>query len=200
MSPGNDRFGVTRRAALAGGLALAAAGTASADGRPPLAGQMKKFTLHPSPRPAPEAPFKTKDGAATSLADFRGRVLLVNYWATWCSPCVAEMPSLDRLEAVLGGADFAILPIASDRAGLRVVEPFYAKTDLKRLPIYLDQDMKFTRGSGVRGLPTTLIVDRAGREIGRMEGDAVWDAPEAQALIRHYMAETADPPAAKTGG
>ena len=86
-------------------------------------------------------------------ADFRGRVLLVNYWATWCSPCVAEMPSLDRLEAALGGTDFAVLPIASDRAGLRVVEPFYAKAALKRLPIYLDQDMKFTRGSGVRGLP-----------------------------------------------
>ncbi len=200
MSPGNDRFGVTRRAMLAGGLALAAAGTARADGRPPLAGQMKKFTLHPSPRPAPEAPFKTKEGAATTLAEFRGRVLLVNYWATWCSPCVAEMPSLDRLEAALGGADFAVLPIASDRAGLRVVEPFYAKAELKRLPIYLDQDMKFTRGSGVRGLPTTLIVDRGGREVGRMEGDAAWDSVDAQALIRHYMAEKADPPMVKTGG
>lgn len=191
---------MTRRAVLAGSLTLVAAGTARADGRPPLAGQMKKFTLHPSPRPAPEAPFKTKDGTATTLADFRGRVLLVNYWATWCSPCVAEMPSLDRLEEALGGGDFAVLPIASDRAGLRVVEPFYAKAALKRLPIYLDQDMKFTRGSGVRGLPTTLIVDRAGREVGRMEGDAAWDAPEAEALLRHYMAETAAPPVVKTGG
>jgi len=183
-----NRWGLTRRLVLAGGLALAAAGTARADARPPLAGQMKKFTLHPTPRPAPEAAFKTKDGEAAKLADFKGRVLLVNYWATWCSPCVAEMPSLDRLEASLGGPGFAVLPIASDRAGLKVVEPFYEKTGLKRLPIYLDQDMKFTRSSGVRGLPTTLLIDRAGREVGRMEGDAAWDSTDAEALIRHYVA------------
>lgn len=179
---------------------MTATGTARADGRPPLAGQMKKFTLHPSPRPAPEAPFKTKDGVATGLADFRGRVLLVNYWATWCSPCVAEMPSLDRLEAALGGADFAVLPVSSDRGGLKLVEPFYTKIGLKHLPIYLDQDMKFTRGSGVRALPTTLIIDRAGREVGRMEGEAAWDAPEAQALIRHYIAEKTETPVVKTAG
>jgi thiol-disulfide isomerase/thioredoxin len=190
---------MTRRLVLAGGLAMAA-GAAEADGRPPLAGQMKKFTVHPSPRPAPEAPFKTSEGVPTTLAEFRGRVLLVNYWATWCSPCVAEMPSLDRLEASLGGPDFAVLPIASDRAGLKVVEPFYAKTDLKRLPIYLDQDMKFTRSSGVRGLPTTLLVDRAGREIGRLEGDAAWDSKDTEALIRHYIAEKPEPPLVKTGG
>jgi thiol-disulfide isomerase/thioredoxin len=191
MSLRDDRFVLARRAVLAGGLALAAAGTARADGRPPLAGQMKKLTVHPAPRPAPEAPFKTKDGTPITLADFRGRVLLVNYWATWCSPCVAEMPSLDRLEATLGGPDFAVLPIASDRAGLRAVEPFYEKIGLEKLPIYLDPDMKFTRSSGVRGLPTTLIVDRSGREAGRMEGDAAWDAPEALALIRHYVAAKA---------
>ena len=168
-----------------------AAGTALGDGRPPLAGQMKKFTVHPSPRPAPEAAFKTRDGEPVKLADFKGRVLLVNYWATWCSPCVAEMPSLDRLEEHLGGADFMVLPIASDRAGLKIVEAFYAKTALKRLPIYLDQDMKFTRSSGVRGLPTTLLVDRAGREIGRMEGDAAGDSAETKALVRFYLERSA---------
>jgi thiol-disulfide isomerase/thioredoxin len=197
MYPGKIRWGLTRRLVLAGSLATAA-GAAYADGRPPLAGQMKKFTLHPSPRPAPEASFKTKEGEPAKLADFKGRVLLVNYWATWCSPCVAEMPSLDRLEANLGGPDFAVLPIASDRAGLRVVEPFYEKTGLKKLPIYLDQDMKFTRSSGVRGLPTTLLIDRAGREVGRMEGDAAWDSKETEALIRHYIAEKPDPALVKT--
>jgi thiol-disulfide isomerase/thioredoxin len=191
---------MTRRSALAGLLAFAAAMPARADTRPSLAGQMKKFTLHPSPRPGPEAKFKTRDGEPTSLAALRGRVLLVNYWATWCSPCVAEMPSLDRLEAALGGETFAVVPISSDRGGLRLVEPFYAKAELKRLPIYLDQDMKFTRGSGVRALPTTLLIDRTGREVGRMEGEATWDAPEALALIRHYLGEKAEPPLVKTGG
>jgi thiol-disulfide isomerase/thioredoxin len=193
-----NRWRLTRRLMLAGGLALAAAGAARADAWPPLAGQMKKFTLHPKPRPAPEAAFKTKDGEPTTLAEFRGRVLLVNYWATWCTPCVAEMPSLDRLEARLGGPDFAVLPIASDRAGLKVVEPFYEKAGLKNLPIYLDQDMKFTRSSGERGLPTTLLVDRTGLEIGRLEGDAAWDSKDAEALIRHYLAEKPDPALIKT--
>ncbi|MBM3545933.1 MAG: TlpA family protein disulfide reductase [Alphaproteobacteria bacterium] len=190
---------MTRRLVLAGGLATAT-GAAWADGRPPLAGQMKKFTLHPKPRPAPEAPFKTRAGEPTNLADFKGRVLLVNYWATWCSPCVAEMPSLDRLEASLGGNDFAVLPIASDRAGLKVVEPFYEKAGLKKLPIYLDQDMKFTRSSGVRGLPTTLLVDRTGHEVGRMEGDAAWDSKDAEALIRRYLVEKSDPSPIKARG
>ncbi len=75
--------------------------------------------------------------------------------------------------------------------GLKAVEPFYEKTGLKKLPIYLDPDMRFTRSSGVRGLPTTIVVDRGGQEVGRMEGDAAWDAPEAQALIRHYVAAKA---------
>ncbi len=166
--------------------------TALGDGRPPLAGQMKKFTVHPSPRPAPEAAFKTRDGEPVKLADFKGRVLLVNYWATWCSPCVAEMPSLDRMEEHLAGPEFMILPVASDRGGLKTVEAFYARTALKRLPIYLDPDMKFTRSSGVRGLPTTLIVDKAGQEVARMEGDAAWDSPEAEALIRFYLARKTD--------
>jgi len=195
-----NRWGLTRRLVLAGGFALAATGAAKADARLPLAGQMKKFTLHPKPRPAPEAAFKTKAGETTTLAAFKGRVLLVNYWATWCSPCVAEMPSLDRLEDNLGGDDFAVLPIASDRAGLRVVEPFYEKAGLKKLPIYLDQDMKFTRSSGVRGLPTTLLIDREGRELGRLEGDAAWDSKDAEALIRHLIAEKSDTPLVKTGG
>ena len=91
-------------------------------------------------------------------------------------------------------------PIASDRTGLRVIEPFYAKTDLQRLPIYLDQDMKFTRGSGVRGLPTSILIDRDGNEVGRLEGNAEWDAPEAQALIRRHLPEKAEAPLIKTSG
>ena len=100
------------------------AGTALGDGRPPLAGQMKKFTVHPSPRPAPEAAFKTRDGEPKKLAEFKGRVLLVNYWATWCSPCVAEMPSLDRLQAIKGSGTFEVVALSIDRQGLEVVQMF----------------------------------------------------------------------------
>lgn len=187
-------WGLTRRSALAGILAtlaaalrstpaLASAGTSG----PPLAGQMRKFTVHPTPRPAPGLPFKDRDGEPIKLADFKGRVLLVNYWATWCTPCVAEMPSLDRLAASLGGDDFAVIPVSSDRGGLKVVETFYAKIGLNTLPIYLDQDMKFTRGSGVRGLPTSIVIDRSGKEAARLEGEASWDSPDAEALLRHFI-------------
>jgi thiol-disulfide isomerase/thioredoxin len=205
-----DRLGGIRIVALSLALVVAAAvgwlvvvkGPLAAADRPPLTGQMRKFTLHETPRPAPEVAFQDAAGKRIDLGEFHGRLVLVNLWATWCAPCVEEMPSLERLQAALGGDDFTILAVSSDRAGQKVVAPFLEKHGLKRLPIYLDPDSAFTRSTGARGLPTSILVDREGREVGRFEGAADWDSGDATALIRFYLKPRgqAQPPLLKASG
>ena len=152
-----------------------------------ITGQVANFTLNREAKPTASAAFADADGGAASLADFRGKVVLVNVWATWCAPCVREMPTLDRLEAALGGEDFAVVAIAVDRQGLPAVARFYDTYGIADLPPFVDPSYAVPRALGVVGLPTTLLLDRAGREIGRLVGGAEWDSPEAIALIRHFV-------------
>jgi thiol-disulfide isomerase/thioredoxin len=170
--------------------------------RPPQAGDMRQFNLLSAPRPAPEVSFTDAAGREISLGDFRGKLVLVNLWATWCGPCVEEMPSLDRLQARLGGRDFTILAVSSDRAGAKVVEPFVRKLGLADLKVYLDPKSTVNRAFGVRGLPTSILIDAEGRELGRLEGGAKWDSPETIAFLKHFIAKSAPPqdPLVKTSG
>ena len=156
--------------------------------RPPLAGVFAdNFTLLDEPVPAPQAELLDEAGERLTLAEFEGEVVLLNFWATWCAPCVREMPSLDRLQAALGAAGLAVVAVSEDRGGLNVVAPFFAERGLENLAIYLDPKGKFMREFAVRGLPTTMLIDRSGRLIGALEGPAEWDGPDAQALIRFYL-------------
>jgi thiol-disulfide isomerase/thioredoxin len=148
------------------------------------AGGMEKFTRAAEPRPAPEVEFTDLGGAPARLSDFRGRVVLVNLWATWCAPCVAEMPSLVKLQQIIGNRDFLVVALSSDRGGARVVEPFLEEHNLRGLSVFLDQKGNATRGLGVRGLPTSILLDRNGRELGRLLGGADWSSSEAIALVR----------------
>jgi thiol-disulfide isomerase/thioredoxin len=126
------------------------------------------------------------EGMPVSLADFRGRVILLNFWATWCAPCVAEMPSLDRLEAMLGGKDFTVIALSEDLSPT-AIGPFFSEHGLTRLRRYHDPAGALARAFSLRGLPTTVLIDREGRVLGRFEGPAEWDSPEAVALIRHAI-------------
>jgi thiol-disulfide isomerase/thioredoxin len=162
----------------------------SAEGgeQPPLEGMFKdNFTLLDAPVPAPQTGFFDRSGASVTLAAFRGRVVLLNFWATWCAPCVREMPALDRLQAALGDQGLVVLAVSQDRGGAKVVQPFLEKLKLDNLAIYLDPTGKLSRDAGMRGLPTTLLIDRQGRLVGGLEGPAEWDSPEAALLIRHYL-------------
>ena len=152
-----------------------------------ITGQVANFTLNREAKPTASVSFADADGGAASFADFRGKVVLVNVWATWCAPCVREMPTLDRLEADLGGADFAVVAVAVDRQGLPAVARFYDTHGIANLPPFVDPSYAVPRALGVIGLPTTVLLDRAGREIGRLVGGAEWDSPEAIALIRHVI-------------
>lgn len=148
-----------------------------------------RFVASASPKPVPQLQFTDKDGRSLSLTDFRGKVVLLNIWATWCPPCRKEMPSLDRLQARLGGPDFEVVAVSIDQGNDApfIVEEFLREIEVKHLRIYLDQTGGAARTVGALGLPVTLLVDRRGRELGRLVGPAEWDSPEAIAKIRRYL-------------
>jgi thiol-disulfide isomerase/thioredoxin len=159
-------------------LSAIASSIAFADSRP------KNFVVHEAPKPIPTIAFEDEQGRQRSLADFRGKVVLLNIWATWCVPCRKEMPALDRLQAALGGQTFEIVALSIDRGGLDVVRKFFAEIGIRNLAIYLDTSAKVWRELGAVGLPTTLLIDRDGGEIGRLIGPAEWDAPEMAGFVR----------------
>lgn len=135
----------------------------------------------------PETHFQDKDGRTRSLAEFGGRVVLVNIWATWCGPCREEMPTLDRLQAELGGPDFEVVALSIDRGGFEAITKFFAEVGVKHLAMYLDSDMNAASALSAVGLPTSLLIDRVGTEIGRLIGPAKWDAPEMVEFIRSRL-------------
>ena len=173
-------------AGLSAALLYPAIPTAATD-RPPATGWMEQFSFIEPPRPAAQVPFLTPDGAEVTLADFKGRVLVVNFWATWCAPCVKELPSLDRLQLELGGEGLLVLAISQDRGGVEVAAPFLKDLDINRLGLFLDPKMKLGRAFGVRALPWTVVIDREGNVVGELPGLAEWDSPEAIRLLRHYL-------------
>ncbi len=127
------------------------------------------------PGALPDVACTALDGAARHLpADWRGRAVVLNFWATWCIPCVAEMPALDRLAA--GAPEFAVLAVSADRAGAEAVSPFLKAHGVSHLTALLDPHMEVGRAFAVAGFPTTLVIDAAGRLRGRLEGPADWAA------------------------
>lgn len=186
-----SRLGLLSVSASAAAVILAVLVFATgSDGRgapPAFKGAMQSFQHAVMPKPAPGVSFTDRQEKALTLADFRGQVVLLNYWATWCGPCVEEMPALERLQARQGGSDFQVAAVSIDRQGGPVVDPFLDRIGIRQLPIYLDKSGASMRAFGVRGLPTTILLDREGNELGRIEGMAEWDSPQAAALIRHYI-------------
>lgn len=159
----------------------------SAPGTAGPSAQTPAILLYGHPRALPEIRFADAAGHAMTLADFRGRVALLNLWATWCVPCRKEMPTLDRLEARLGGKDFIVVPLSIDRAGAPAVRKFYRGLGVKNLGIYADPSGRAAFALGALGIPTTLLIDRQGREIARKVGPAVWDSPSMVSLIRRRL-------------
>ncbi|MEH3119749.1 MAG: TlpA disulfide reductase family protein [Methylorubrum populi] len=190
-------------AVLVGGLALYGTGsnlgnlTASgpcAEAAPvaarlaPLArGEVAAFDAA-APRPAPAVGFKGPDGAATDLAALRGKLLLVNLWATWCAPCKAEMPALDRLEAELGGDAFRVVAINVETRNLDRPPAWFKANGIAHLAYYGDPEGKvlpaIQSAIGSTGLPTTMLVDGKGCTLGVMKGPAEWSSEDGKRLIR----------------
>ena len=168
--------------------ACRSAGTAAARLKPLAHGEVAALAVAETPRPAPSLSFKDADGASRTLADFKGRTVLLNLWATWCVPCRKEMPALDRLQAALGGPDFQVVAVNIDTAKLDRPKQFLVEAGVTHLPLYTDSTagafQALRAEAGALGLPTTLLIDRAGCTLGTVAGPAEWDSPDVQALVR----------------
>ncbi len=158
-------------------------GSGAAVSRPEL-----PLTIHDRPRPVEDVTFEGPAGAQHGLSDFRGQVVVLNLWATWCPPCREEMPTLDALQQRLGGDGFQVIALSVDQGGMSVVREFYDEIGIEHLPRYIDSSMRVMSGLGVRGLPTTLVLDRQGREVGRLVGKADWATPQVIDFLNGLMA------------
>jgi len=146
--------------------------------------------LHPAPLATLSPPFTDGQGRERSLEEWRGMVVLLNVWATWCVSCREEMPRLDTVQARLGGPEFEVIALSTDGAGLERVRRFYDEIGIAHLGIYNEATMRASWAVGAIGLPTTILIDREGREIARLIGPAVWDRPESIAFFASIIAST----------
>ena len=166
-------------------LALGANPAAAQDVASLLTGDMEKLTLA-DPVALPEVPLISMTDEEASLSAYRGQWVVVNFWATWCAPCRAEMPALDRLQAAM--PDLAVVPVATGRNAPEAITRFWDEAGITHLITLRDPKSLLSRQIGIAGLPVTVIVNPEGQEVGRLIGDAAWDAPEAQAVLKALMA------------
>ncbi len=150
-------------------------------------GDMKKLNFHSDLRAISEKPFVTTDGNNRALADYQGKVVLLNFWATWCAPCRKEMPMLAELQRQMGGDAFQVVTLATGRNPLPAMQKFFDEIGVDNLPLYRDPKQEIARDMSVLGLPATVLIDREGREIARMTGDADWSGASARAILEHVI-------------
>jgi thiol-disulfide isomerase/thioredoxin len=180
-----------RRATGALLIAILGAGNAAAQAPP-------GFALREHARPLADIAFEDRTGTTLRFSDFRGKVVLLNLWATWCAPCRREMPTLDRLQAMLGGPAFEVVALSVDREGIPAVASFYEELGLEALAIYVDSSTTAMHALGALGLPSTLLLDPDGNEVGRLLGPAEWDSPEMVAFMRAYLERSKPSPTPTT--
>ncbi|WDI33066.1 redoxin family protein [Hyphococcus flavus] len=152
-----------------------------------LVGEMADFTYTFPPRGASDVGFD-HNGEPMTLADFRGKAVLVNFWATTCAPCLVELPSLDQLEGDLGGQRFEVVAVAADPRGPETAQQFLDRLEIKNLKLYADANLQFAFSvGGADVLPTSILYSASGEEVGRIVGEADWASPEARRLIASAM-------------
>jgi len=171
----------------------AAQSTVAADGDHPDTAPLSLFERYDEPRPLPPIGFKTGAGEAIGVDAFAGKVVLLNFWATWCAPCVREMPTLDALQRLRGGDTFEVVALSFDRQGVSVVEEFYQRRRIENLAIYVDDGLTTWKAMGVSQLPITYVLDGEGRALGELLGAAEWDSPDALALIDGFTGAPVEP-------
>lgn len=147
-------------------------------------GDMKKLAIHAAPVHLATVELVDASDRPVSLEDYRGKWVVLNFWATWCAPCRKEMPSLDRLQAAM--PEIAVVPVATGRNAVPGIERFFAEAGVVNLPILRDPKSQLAKASGVLGLPVTLILNPNGEEVARLIGDAEWDSDSAKAILAAF--------------
>lgn len=147
------------------------------------------YQLVDPPHPVTNRPFFDARGGQRRLSDYRGRGVVFNFWATWCAPCIREMPEFDRLKTLVAENGIDVLALSEDRKGVPRVKKFYKMAGIENLDILLDDNGGILRDSRVRGLPTTLLIDADGMEVARIQGAAVWDTKDVVAFIRRCLGQ-----------
>ena len=154
-------------------------------------GDMMKLAVHEEPMEVSALPFAGPEGEVT-LADFQGKVLLVNFWATWCVPCREEMPSIAALGEAFPDENFTVITIATGRNPTPAIEKFLGEIGLDEMPVYTDLKQRLAREMGVMGLPVTILIDRDGHEVARLQGGADWNSDSARAIVAALIGAEAD--------
>ena len=157
------------------------------DHPPVLRNARNQFAFLRPQKPAPMTPILAEDGSMMVLDRYRGKVILLNLWATWCAPCVQELPALDCLQSALGGRDFTVMALSIDEADMAVPVSFVRGLGLENLDVYLDFTGTIAKAFPLYGLPITYLIDRRGLVIGYIVGAADWDSPEAMRFLGHYI-------------
>lgn len=173
---------LTRRGLLAAGTVATVLGARKQ--HPARAAEIGTLLPVATPGPAPDVAFQAADGTPRRLADYVGKPLVVNLWATWCPPCVKELPTLAALAHNVAKDGILVLPISSDRGGAKTVTAFYAAHGISGLPVLIDKDSALVHAFGVQGLPTTFVIDRTGKVVGVEQGGMDWSAPGVVETVR----------------
>ncbi len=168
------------------GIALA-----NADAAPTFHGYRRTFVeMRPRP-PAPTTPLLTESGGVTNIvrmAKTNGRVILINFWATWCPTCLQELPTLDRLQAIYSETDLRVIPVSGETVGFARMRAYFNRLSIANLDLFRDPDNVSASALGVNhGLPYSFIIDRNGMVAGYMAGGADWDSPDARNLIQYFI-------------
>lgn len=151
-------------------------------------GAMAKLVTYETPQTIENISFLDREQKPVQLTDFKGQVVVLNVWATWCAPCRFEMPTLAHLQTLYAGKAVKVLPLSVDRAeDFAAVKSFM---DVQQpLEVYADQNFQAPSKYKISGMPGTLILDKQGRMVARLDGETKWDTPEVQALLDKLLAE-----------
>ena len=153
------------------------------------AGAMKRFEFYDEPVPATTAVFKDEKGNDVRFSDFKGKVILVNLWATWCAPCIKEMPDLNELQKSLGGEKFQIVLVSENQDGMESSLEFLKTNQISNLNTYFDSNRGIARTLKTNALPTSILINAKGEEVGRLIGPAGWNSGDAKALINYFISK-----------
>lgn len=150
-------------------------------------GEMAAFAMKSPPEPLPEITFQDGVGKRLSLASFKGKAIVLNVWATWCGPCRAEMPALNRLQVALGNRDVEVVALSIDRKGFAEAQKFLSSINAKAVTLVADDSAKSRLDLNISAMPTTILINKQGLEIGRFTGAAMWDSEEARKLVERAL-------------